>query len=656
MNWRVLVAPACSAAALCLSVGAAEAKLARLEVLRIESPAFEGRVFGTVGTYDKIVARATIAVDPGDPHNADIVDLALAPKDAQGLVEAVSEVEILRPTDAAQGNRRLFYEVLNRGRKLSLVLLNDAPGGNGLATAAQAGNGFLMERGYTIVWAGWQGDVAAGDGRMTFAPPVVPGITGRTREEFVFDNTANPAAASLTYPVADLAHPGARLSVREHADDERASPPGLAVTFASATQVSITRPSGYDAGAIYELVYEAKDPKVMGLGFAVARDVVSFLKHGSSSDGNPLAATRFDYAVGFGISQSGRYLRDFLYQGFNEDEAGRVVFEALMPHIGGSKKTFINARFAQPGRQSQQHSENAFPGDQFPFTYAVLKDPISGRTDGLLARCLARNNCPKIMQTDSGLEVYQSRASLVVTDPSGAAIDLPENVRVYLMANVPHFAPANAMPSTNAVCEQPLNPLHAGAPMRALLVAMDGWVTGGGAPPPSRYPSRRDGTLVAPDKSAVGFPAIPGFAYVGLINRLTLVDHATMPPTKGAGYAVFVGKTDADGHDAAGIRLPALDAPVATYESWNFRKEGFAAGDLCDLSGSTLPLAATREERLARQDPRRSLAERYPTPGDYVAAVSASTERLVQDRLMLPADAKRLVEDASRNRANGTPR
>ena len=192
--------------------------------------------------------------------------------------------------------------------------------------------------------------------------------------------------------------------------------------------------------------------------------------------------------------------------------------------------------------------------------------------------------------------------------------------------------------------------------MRALLVAMDAWVTAGSAPPPSRYPSRRDGTLLPPETSAVGFPAIPGFPYTGVVNHLTLVDHATMPPAKGAAYPVFVGKTDSDGHDVAGIRLPALDAPVATYMSWNFRKEGFAAGDLCDLAGSTLPLAATREERLARHDPRLSIEERYPKPGDYAAAVSASAQRLVRDRLMLPEDAKHMIEAASRNPANGTPR
>ena len=379
MDWRVLVASGCAAAALCLGAGEAAAKVSRLEILRIESPAFEGRSFGAVGTYDKIVGRVTIAVDPADPHNAGIVDLALAPKNAQGLIEAVGEVEILHLTDAAKANRRLFYEVLNRGRKLSLQLLNDAPAGSVLTTAPQAGNGFLMERGYTIVWAGWQGDILPGEGRMTFTPPVVKDARGLAREEFVFDNAANPASVSLTYPTADLS-PSVKITVREHADDERVSPTGLDFTVTGPTQISIARPAGYDAGAIYEIIYEARDPKVIGLGFAVARDVVSFLKHGAAGDGNPLAATRFDHAIGFGISQSGRYLRDFLHQGFNEDEAGRVVFEALMPHIGGSKKAFINYRFAQPGRQSQQHSENTFPGDQFPFTYAVLKDPISGRT------------------------------------------------------------------------------------------------------------------------------------------------------------------------------------------------------------------------------------------------------------------------------------
>jgi hypothetical protein len=639
------------------SLGCAEAKVARLQVLQIESPAFAGRAFDAVGTYDRIVARVSIALDPSDPHNAGIVDLGLAPRDARGLVEASGEVEILRPTDPAKANHRLLYEVVNRGRKLGLALFNDTPPSNALVTAAQAGNGFLMRHGYTLVWAGWQGDILPGDGRMIFSPPVLSGVTGLSREEFVFDTTANPATARLSYPAADLDPSRAKLSVRAHADDARVMPPGLAFRYASPTEIEIDRPAGFDAGAIYELIYEAKDPMVMGLGFAVTRDLVTFLRRDTAAAGNPLADLRLTRAIGFGISQSGRYLRDFLYQGFNEDEAGRVVFDGLMPHIAGSKKTFINYRFAQPGRQSQQHNENTYPGDQFPFTYPVLHDPVSGRTDGLLARCLAHDNCPKIMQSDTGLEVYQSRASLVVTEPDGEPVKLPENVRVYLLANLPHFAPANAVPSTSPLCEQPLNPLHAGAPMRALLVALDAWLTDGTAPPPSRYPSRRDGTLVPADAAAVGFPKLPRFPYSGTVNRLTLVDYGVMPPAKGAAaYPVFVGKTDADGHDLAGIRLPALDAPLATYEAWNFRKADHAGGDLCDLSGSFLPLPATQEERLVAGDPRPLLAERYPHPGDYAAAVTASARRLVGQRLMLDEDAERIIAAAAANPVNAAQR
>jgi hypothetical protein len=630
---------------------AAEAKVSKIEVMKVEK-AFAGRSFGAIGTYDKVVARVTIAVDPADSHNQGIVDLALAPHNADGLVEAVSDVEILRPSDPSKANRRLLYEVLNRGRKLGLVLLNDAPGSADLAASAAAGNGFLMERGYTVVWAGWQGDTPAGEGRLTFKAPVVPNISGLAREEFVFDNATDPAPAPLTYPAASLDPAQATLTVREHADDPRKTPPDLAFTFDAPNRISIKRPAGYDAGAIYELVYTAKDPQVMGLGFAVTRDLISFLRHETTDQGNPLAAIHFDHAIGLGISQSGRYIKDFLYQGFNEDEAGRIVFDGIMPHISGSKKTFVNARFAQPGRHSQQHNENTFPGDQFPFTYPVLSDRISGRTDGLLARCLAAKNCPKIIHTDSGLEIYQSRASLVVTDTKGEPIEMPGNVRLYLSANYPHFAPPQAQAAPNGVCQQPLNPLHAGAQMRALLVVMNAWLSDGSAPPASRYPSRRDGTLVRATASQVGFPAVPGFAYNGMINGLTLVDYTQVPPAKRDAYPVFVGKTDADGHDVAGIRMPAIDVPTATYTAWNFRKEGFAAGDLCDLSGSALPFAATKAQRLAAGDARLSLEERYPKPGDYAAAVRKSVKRLVADRLMLEEDARRIIDNATTNLVN----
>ncbi len=442
------------------------AKVVGFEVVKIESPAFGGRSFGSVGSYDRILARATIAVDPLDRHNAAIVDIGLVPRNAQGLVKATSEVEILRPTDPAKGSDKLLFEVLNRGRKPGLALFNDGPGKDDLADPVNIGSGFLMERGYTLVWAGWQPDAPPGEGRLTLAVPTIPDVTGLSVEEFVFDNTTNPVAATLSYPAAD-ADPGkAKLTVREREADERQAPIDLKFTFETPTKISISRPAGFDAGAIYEFVYTAKDAKPMGLAFAVPRDVVSFLRHETADAQmrpNPLTGQHFAKAIGFGLSQSGRYLRDFLYLGFNEDEAGRVVFEGLMPHIAGAKKSFTNYRFGQPGRNVTQHTSHTYPGDQFPFTYPVLTDAVTGRTDGILALCLRANNCPKVMQTDTELEVYQSRASLVVTDTKGDALDLPENVRTHLIANAPHFALFGAKPTRAPACQYETNPLHRGS-------------------------------------------------------------------------------------------------------------------------------------------------------------------------------------------------
>jgi Alpha/beta hydrolase domain len=624
----------------------AAAKVVKFEIVRAESPAFEGRSFGTVGTYDRIIARATIAVAPDDPRNKIIVDLDRAPRNAQGAVEAVTDVEILRPTVAANGNRRLFYEALNRGNKLGLALFNDlAPAVNDLAKAADAGNGFLMNRGYTVVWSGWQGDVVPGGGRMTFSPPTVPDVSGLAREDFIFDHTDNPAGAALSYPAADLDPAHAKISVRQREADSRATPAGLAVKFEGPTKISIQRPEGFDAGAIYEFIYTARDPKVMGLGFAATRDIVSFLRNetaDATGTANPLAG-RIDRAIGFGASQSGRYLHDYLYLGFNTDEADRAVFDGLMPHISGGKKTFTNYRFSQPGRSPYQHADMLYPGADFPFTYPVTTDALTGKSDGFLARCLAANNCPKIIKTDSEIEFYQQRASLVVTDTKGNALEMPDNVRLFLISNLQHFALANAKSEMAKTCAFPTNPLNAGPPARALLMALDGWISNGTKPPASRYPSRNDGTLVSPTAEDVGFPNIPGFACTSRMAHPTLINSDEMPPSKGTAYPVFVPKTDADGRDVAGLRLPTLEAPAATHTGWNLRKAGFAEGELCDNNGAMIGFAATREERLKNGDPRLSMAERYPNQGDRAAAIAKAAQQLVQDRLLLEEDAKLFI-------------
>jgi Alpha/beta hydrolase domain len=618
------------------------AKIVKFEILKVESPAFEGRTFGAVGTYDRIVARATIAVAPDDINNKIIVDLDRAPRNTQGQVEAVTDVEILRPTVAANGNRTLFYEALNRGSKLGLALFNDIPAvTNDLVKAADAGNGFLMNRGYTVVWSGWQGDIVPGGGRMTFSPPVAPGVTGLAREDFIFDHTDNPAIGTLSYPAAELDAANAKISVREREADPRTTPAGLGVAFESPTKISIKRPEGFDAGAIYEFIYIAKDPKVMGLGFAATRDVVSFLRNetaDAAGAANPLTG-RIDRAIGFGLSQSGRYLHDYLYLGFNADEAGRVVFDGLMPHISGGKKTFTNYRFSQPGRSPYQHADMLYPGADFPFTYPVIADAVSGKSDGFLARCLAAGNCPKIIKTDSELEFYQQRASLVVTDTQGNPITMPDNVRLFLLSNLQHYSLAQDKSQMVKVCANPTNPLNAGPAVRALLVAMNEWISKGSLPPNSRYPSRADATLAPPWANAVGFPNIPGIAYPSRIAQPTALKSEDMPPSKGTAYPVFVPKTDADGRDIAGIHLPTLEAPAATHTGWNLRKVGFSEGELCDNNGSMIPFAATREERLKINDPRLSMAERYPNDGDRAAATAKAAQQLVRDRLLLEEDA-----------------
>ena len=601
-----------------------------------------------------------MAVKPEDARNAGIVDLGLAPRNTAGEVEFTTQVYILKPADLSRGNGRLLYDVPNRGRKLGLELLNDAPPSNDPSSAAEAGNGFVMEGGYTVVWSGWQGDVATANNLLGLAVPTLAGVTGTSREEFVFDDLKSPAAADLAYPAADLDPARAALTVRARERDERATPADLSFKYVGPTKIEIMRPAGYDAGAIYEFIYPAKEPKVLGLGFAATRDVVSFLRYEPSAPNgtpNPLApggqpATRHAYALG--ISQSGRFLRDLLYQGFNEDEAGRRVLDGLVPHIAGSRKTFVNARFAQPGRYARDHEDHLYPGDEFPFTYATTADPLSRRTDGILKRCsAAASGCPKIMHTDTDTENLQARISLITTDPSGRPLELPSDVRAYLLAGLPHFAPATAKSAVTPTCQLPSNPLHAGPAMRALLVALDRWVSEGVEPPASRYPNAKDGSLVGPNE--VAYAGLPGLKYTGEYNEKPLVDHATVPPKAGPEYPVSLARVDDDGHAVAAIRLPAVEVPTATYLGWNLRKSGFGEGALCGLTGSTIPLARTRAEREASGDRRPSLEERYPTRAAYVAAVRSTAGRLAGERLLLPADAERMIQQAEAQDALGRP-
>jgi hypothetical protein len=629
---------------------AVSAEVVRFEILQT-GPAFAGRAFEGVGPYVKVTARATIAIDPVDPRNAVIADISRAPRNASGKVEATGDVVLLRPADAARGIGSLLVDVPNRGRKLAPQLFDDAgqPGANNAEQASDAGLGFLYGKGYTMAWIGWQGDIPSMLGQLALQVPVVQGVTGAARDEFVFDHLRTPVTATLSATIADPAT--LAVTVRSRWDAPREKPAGLSIRATGATSVEITRPpSGFDAGALYEVTYTARDPAVHGLAFAATRDVVSFLRHEAGAT-NPLAVdgrVPVQRAIGFGVSQSGRYLRDFLYLGFNEDLRGGRIFEGLMPHVAGARRMSTNFRFAQPSRNARHPQDPAWQADLFPFTFETLQDPLSGRRDGLMLRCRQSNTCPRVIQTDSEHEWWASRASLLVTDLAGNHVDLPANVRAYMIAGTPHFAEPGERMRRAPTMALPVNPMHAGPPMRALLTAMQAWISTGTEPPSSRVPMRAHGTLV---EASQAVPAgIVGLPYDSIYTGAALTDQAVFPPPVLGTYPVFVPRADADGMAISGIRMLPLAVPHATYTGWNPRAAGYGAGALFPLQGAVVPFATTRGDRERQHDPRLSLEERYGDRAAYVRSVRAAAARLVAERLLLPQDAQRAEELADQDK------
>ncbi|MGD8289460.1 MAG: alpha/beta hydrolase domain-containing protein [Gemmatimonadota bacterium] len=613
----------------------AAAQITRIDIDVVESPALRGEHFGSVGQYERLRGIAYGEVDPTDPHHADIVNLEYAPRNARGNVEYRTTVEIYRPVDMSRWNRAIFHTVPNRG-------------------GAGAGDRALLERGFALVRVGWQGDIAPTDRNIVPVLPVArhsdgSPVTGRALEEFIFNDDEAVSQDRLDYPTASRDPSRATLTVRRNLASPREQPDDMRWSWVSDSEIRIERPAGYGGGAIYELVYEARDPIVMGLGFAAVRDAISFLRYQTvDEDGNrnPLAYDGLaDVALSFGISQSGRFQRDMLYQGFNEDVEGRIIFEGIHPNIAGSRKTFTNYAFSQPGRWQKQHEDHFYPGDQFPFTYTTLTDPISGRTDGLQVRCSRTNTCPKIIHSDGEAEIWQARSSLIVTDPLGHDIDLPDNVRVYVFSGTRHGGGRGVYTEPDrGICQNPNSPLPLSPSRAALNVALYEWVVDDTPPPPSRFPTVAGGGLVP--ASELAFPDIPGVHYTGSYNPLRVRDYSTVPPESGAEYTVLVGRVDADGNMVDGIRHPNLAVPIGTYTGWNMRRKGYGEGGQCAGAGSFIPFAGTAAERRATGDPRLSLEERYPSHATYVGEVRQSGEALVDDRLLLPLDAEEITREA----------
>jgi len=695
----------------------AEARITRIQITNRESPTFGGQSFGAVGQFEKLTGTAYGEVDPNHPLNAIIQDIDIAPRNPHGMVEYSTDIYILKPIDMTKGNRMLFYFVVNRGNG-GIPFNVGVPAGN---DPASAGDGFIQNMGYTLIKSGWQPDVLPGASRMTMQVPVAhnrdgSSITGIVRAEFIVAaatttlNLSSGTFTGLTHasyptvstdnktPLADGFVP--TVTVRSHEKDPRvpisnatwafgSCPDGLHVT-PSATQICMFSP-GFQPGKIYELLYRAKDPIVIGLGYAGMRDLISFFKHEQFDDNgtpNPLwvashrGRRRSDdderddaqrrsgtQAIFSGASQSGRNIRTFLHLGFNEDEKDRIVFDGAFPLIGGGRAAF-NIRFGQPGRAWGYVADHVYPAYQFPFTYGMIHDPITGEHGAILHRCLKTHTCPKIFHFATSLEIWEGRQSLGLTDPLGRHdVQDPEIVRTYVQTSTQH-GPAAFPPGFSAAlgpCQQQLNPNSYLETQRALWVALTDWVKNGKEPPPSHVPLIRDGTLVPP--SHVNFPHIPANNYGGvsrpavkflaLANPLTTLDYGPLfdpsdesgiitvePPGVGTRpYTILVPQVDADGNDFGGIRSTAVLAPTATYTGWNLYNRVFQ-DDFCTLSGSYIPFATTRAERMATGDPRLSLEERYGTHEGYVDAVRTATRRLVSKRLLLQVDADRLISAA----------
>src|SRR4029077_14226273 len=378
----------------------------------------------------------------------------------------------------------------------------------------------------------------------------------------------------------------------------RVTVPTSVWSYVNNTTVRINRSAPflapYDQGAAFEFVFPAKDPIVEGLGFAATRDVISFLKHDTSTQ-NPVR-NAIQWALGRGDSESGRYLKGFLYWGFNADENGQIVFDGMNPHISGAHAIAANDRFGDANATGRSYQRHLSAKMEFPFTYAVRTDQFTHVTDGILKRCLASNTCPKIMHTDSGNEPYLKPVSLVTTDGGGnrdtpTDLVLPSNVRVYTIGSTQHGPASSASTTPSGVCQQPANPNQWARYVKALGIALDDWVTAAVPPPRSRYARVDDGTLVPTLPQAGQFPFIPGVTYTGWYNPVDVLDKRVLPnlPLPGESYTILVPKTDADGNDFSGIRTLDVQVPIATYTGWALRRAPFAANEDCALTGQYIP-------------------------------------------------------------------
>jgi Alpha/beta hydrolase domain len=638
------------------------------------TPFAGGVSFGPTGPYERLLGTASFAIDPTEKDLPFIADLEFAPRNAEGLVEFKAVLDIVKPVDLNRGNHRLLCDFSNRGGRGAFTRLNDG-GGSDLSRESYAGNGFLNRLGYTVVWCGWQGDlVYTGNNLVAFLPEARRDgqpLRGRVRQEVVSDNPgvlSMPVSGNANiqcYPVLDRA--SATLTMREKEADPRVSVAASEWELAKAVGAKDFSPllmpsntdlyvkGGFKPGWIYELIYDTEGSRVMGLGFAGIRDLMSFLRHeATDSAGNPNpVAGEIDKIYGYGASLAGRVVREFIYEGWNRDAEGRKVFDAVQTHTGIGR-LYFNTRFAQIGRYPRQHEEHSYPSERYPFNFSPIPDPFIGKVDAVLKR---PETDPLIVHCHTSSEYWERHGSMTHTDPrDGSDAEIPHNVRMYMLAGSPHAAISADNPRW--IGQLPPSNFSPQPFLRACFALMDRWASTGEPPPSSRVPRHDAGELVPPEEALKHFPKIPGVNLPKTPSRLPLWNYgpdfddkgimSIFPPepVPGKEYPIQVPQVDADGNDLGGVRYPDMQAPIATYIGWALRKAGFAEGELLMTNGCVKAFARTKAEREKTGDPRLSIEERYPSHEAYIDVVKRAVDELIHEGFLLPEDGESYIEAA----------
>ena len=639
--------------------------------IKTRTPIAGGLEFGGSGTYELLDGTVHFAVDPEHTRSKPITDLKLAPCDARGSVTSSADFSILKPVELQRGNRRLLLDVLNRGRRRAMKYFNSAPDTLDPLDPLDPGNGFLMRQGYSVVWCGWQHDIPQVNGLLGMRLPdaVWPdgAISGKIAVAFQPNVPSQVQTVSdrlhRPYPTIDTDDQGAVLTVRDNEDSHPQEVPRERWRFARLDgeqavpdSGSIYMLSGFVPGKMYRVLYTTQGAPVLGLGFLATLDLVSFLRYGTALEGNP-CADHMRYAYAFGASQSGRFLRQMLYSGLNQDENDRMVFDGIIAHIAGSRRGEFNQRFGQPSSTSNQSI-----GTTFPFTDSEQVDPETGRTEGLLSRIVAAGVAPKVFLTHSSAEYWRGDASRSHTDVEGTQDHSPtESVRIYHYAGTQHASGTLPMTDANPLegshGQQMFNSVDYTSMLRAALVRLDRWVTSNELPPPSVHPRIDDGTAVPSDGLASVYRSIPGVDSPSHLPRLSRLDFGpeaedgiagTLPPTVGKAYRNLVPAVDKDGNEVGGIRLPDISVPLATHTGWNLRHLDMGSPDqIIGLTGSTIPFLPTKAQRDAVGDPRLSLEERYHDEEDYLGRVRKAATDLVVEGYLLAEDVEVLAKQAS---------